>query len=434
MNRNCKVQSSRFKVQGSRLTLNFELGTRNSRPRRAFTLTELLITIAIITLLAGLGLSALGGATQLAREQRTQAMIDKIDQFIRERHEEYRTRAVPIKMPTAAPYPPFYSLPIYSNKQGGSAQSRANAMLRLTALHALMRMELPDRRTDVVNYSSTPYSPELSGVSSFVSLSTPMFSGASVSFYMPSAALQRTYFRMAVKALGGNPNASTTFTVLDKWTPENENAECLYLIIASMRDGDKQALDYFASDEIGDTDEDGMKEIIDGWGTPITFLRWAPGYCEQPGLDGEPGVINVDDDNNGVTDDVTEYGWTGSDDLQFVVQTFQTRNAARAPDPFDPARVHPRWDPNPKNDPYALFPLILSAGPDRQYDIKLGFTSPPPTTPFRYAVPPSGFPNDPYFDSQGAYSEPQLGTPLDEDGDGELNFTDNLSNHAQQAQ
>lgn len=386
--------------------------------RRGFTLTELLITIAIISLLAVLGLSALGGATEMAREQRTQAMIDKIDQFIRERYEDYRTRAVPIKMPNdPAANPPFYGM--YRDARNQIALSRANAMLRLTAQRALMRMELPDRRTDIVNFTTSPYSPEVPGASPAVNLWDK-----SKPYYMASATLQNTYFRAAVRALGGNPNSSATYTVLDRWTAEYEGAECLYLIIAAMRDGDKLALDYFASDEIGDTDEDGMKEIIDGWRTPITFLRWAPGYCEQPGRDSLPGIASIDDDNNGTTDDITEYGWPGSDDAEFLVKTFQTRNAARAPDPFDPARVDPRWGTSP---PYALHPLILSAGPNRKYDIKLAFTS---GASFRCAANPSGFPNDPYFNSQAAYSEPQLGTPLDDDSDGELNFSDNLSNHA----
>src|SRR5687768_14126159 len=61
--------------------------------RSAFTLTELLITITIITILSGLGLSAYTGAIDLARDQRTRAMIDKIDTLIMERYEGYRTRA-----------------------------------------------------------------------------------------------------------------------------------------------------------------------------------------------------------------------------------------------------------------------------------------------------------------------------------------------------
>jgi prepilin-type N-terminal cleavage/methylation domain-containing protein len=51
-------------------------------PRPAFTLMELLVVMMIMTLLAGLALSAMAGATEAAREQRTRAIIAKIDQLI----------------------------------------------------------------------------------------------------------------------------------------------------------------------------------------------------------------------------------------------------------------------------------------------------------------------------------------------------------------
>src|SRR3954471_8821726 len=76
---------------------------RSSLPRLAFTLTELLIVIAIIAILSGLGLSAYSGATQMAREQRTRSQINKIDQLVAERYEGYRTRAVPIKNTAGTP-------------------------------------------------------------------------------------------------------------------------------------------------------------------------------------------------------------------------------------------------------------------------------------------------------------------------------------------
>src|SRR5262245_53093415 len=117
--------------------------------RRAFTLAELMIVIAIIAILAGLGFAAMNGATNLAREHRTGAQIAKIDQLIGERYEGYRTRAVPVKILN----------PLDPNRQPifyASQPSRDNALLRLLALRALMRMELPDRRTDIVNYFSNP--------------------------------------------------------------------------------------------------------------------------------------------------------------------------------------------------------------------------------------------------------------------------------------
>src|SRR5882724_4378855 len=147
--------------------------------RSAFTLTELLIVMTIIALLSGLGLSAMSGATNLARQQRAASMITKIDHLIGERYEGYRTRAVPIRIPP------------------GSMTSRGAALARLNALRELMRMELPDRRSDIINFATTTPSLQLS-----------------VTGIAP-AALQKSYFRTAVRAMGGSPanlaNWSSTF-------------------------------------------------------------------------------------------------------------------------------------------------------------------------------------------------------------------------------
>jgi len=94
-----------------------------------------------------------------------------------------------------------------------------------------------------------------------------------------------------------------------------ESAECLYMIVEKSG-FDPDALEFFRSDEIGDVDGDTKPEFLDGWGRPIAFLRWAPGFTSP----------------------------------------IQKADAVNSPDPLDPARKDPTA--------YALVPLIYSAGPD----------------------------------------------------------------------
>ncbi|MFV2070511.1 MAG: hypothetical protein ACC645_26385, partial [Pirellulales bacterium] len=89
----------------------------------------------------------------------------------------------------------------------------------------------------------------------------------------------------------------------------------------------------------------------------------------------------------------------------------------------------------PARQTFALYPLVFSAGKDKIYDIVTERTG----TPIHYANPPStGTPgdlnllNDPFLvipKTSGGDYDKQLGTPLDGNGDGELNYFDNITNH-----
>ena len=277
------------------------------RSRSSFTLVELLMVIAIIGLLASSIMFAMWNVMEDTKRSRTESQIARINALLMEKYESYQTRAVPIKVPPGTP-------------------PRAAAIMRLNAIRELMRMEMPDRITDVTD-------------------------PARVLSSAPSS--WRTYRRQSVAT----------------WSDTNQGAECLYLILRNMRDADTSALDFFNENEVGDVDGDGMLEILDGWGKPIDFLRWAPGFSEMPGPDGGWGVTGVDDDGDGVTDNSTEAAWPGSDDIASP-SLLQTRNVHVAPDPFDPLRLDSRWtDPTPGNEPFALYPLIFSAGEDGIYDI-----------------------------------------------------------------
>jgi prepilin-type N-terminal cleavage/methylation domain-containing protein len=271
------------------------------RPRPAFTLVELLVVITIITILASTAMFALYGVREDARERRARAQIAKLNELIMERWESYRTRAMPVSIP-AGTHP------------------RAAAARRLNALRELMRMELPDRVTDLYLRNAAGDWFETTSVGN----PAAFFATTPVGLTAPPSAWLAYQRRIIANAARGKT-----------WTELHEHAECLYMILAGIRDADTTGLEWFDESEIGDADGDGMFEILDPWGKPIYFLRWAPGYVS---------------------------------DLQDPRR--------REPDPFDPLRVDPRWanntDANPNtqlDDPFALYPLIYSGGRDREYGV-----------------------------------------------------------------
>ena len=307
---------------------------RNRKHHTAFTLVELLIVMAFIALMAGAVSFAMFGVLEDAKGQRTKAQIAKIDQFLMDRWDSYRSRSVPF----INPIPP------------GTSPAQA-ASVRLLALRELMRIELPDRQTD---------------------LSDPPV-------WVKPTATYKSYLRK----------------VRPTWTQDFEGSECLYLIMSSIQEGSGRAIDFFVPSEIGDLDRDGMREILDAWGNPIDFLRWAPGFGRLP--PGNLGFMSARQRPPDVFPDATQA------------------------DEFDPFRVDMRWkDANPVNDPFLLFPLVYSAGSDGIADIFRGT--------IRYARinndPYSPFNNDPYFGDPNNTSMQPIGTVLNGSG-----YADNIHNH-----
>ena len=368
--------------------------------RRGFTLTELLVVMMVLAILAALTVAALAGAVNDARAARTRTVINKIDQLISERWEGYRTRSVRVVLPSGTP-------PTAANF----------ALARLLSIRELQRLELPDQISDLCTANERVT--DLAGDSDLDAIVAINDVQRALLGIVPSVTIG--YKRLAERSIEGDPAVTTD----DRpWTTANQGAECLYLILAVMKDGDKSAIDYFSTDEIGDVDGDGMKEILDGWGQPITFFRWPAGYTrEQPGADFYCGQANTDDNSNSATDDLLEYMTPGSDDFLWTA-TEQTRDTSVAPDPFDPLKVDPRWaNVDPGSRPYALRPLILSAGPDKSYDIVSNQLDAMDTA--------NGMANDPYsIRTTQPYNRvnPLPGTPQDTDGDGGI-AGDNITNH-----
>lgn len=311
--------------------------TRSSRNvARGFTLVELLVVLIIIAILGTVIMFAMFSAQEAARAAKTKNVISKLNMLVMQRFESYINRRVPI--------------PSGRNRiEQSTFQFR-----RLQALRELMRMEMPDRWTDVKDNPITG---------------------------IQRPAVNRTYLRRISAANNGSGvNDGDAF----------QGAECLYLIIAHGTD-DADALTHFSQSDVGDADGDGLPEFLDGWGRPISFIRWPAGF----------------------------------------VSPRQSRDAAKEFDQFNPYRVIPDRPNPPNNVPrqFALFPLIYSGGPDRKYDLGVGAeSSGGNAVAIHYSTAANPLPYvDPYVPLPSGNA--QVGQPNDNDGDGSLDHGDNIHNH-----
>jgi prepilin-type N-terminal cleavage/methylation domain-containing protein len=362
-----------------------------------FTLIELLVVMAIISLLSAAMLVALTELQATTKVRRCQQQIKKIDQLIMRRWDELLHKPLAIQFNSLGPTPPQLNI-------------KARKLQILIARRELMRLEMPERITDITD-------------------DPVVFPGG---FQMQLPATTATFRRKSIynAALG------------NIWTEQNQGAECLYLILSVMQDRDSSALDFFFPAEIGDTDGDGMLEILDGFYQPIGFLRWAPGISNRTGIDGRWGIANTDDDNDGTLDNGSEATFLGSDDYRSF-SDIQKVNAADSPDATDMGAADYRlFDTNPSNDPFNLFPLIMSAGRDGSFGT-YGFGVNPGVAGFRYRATvdttgtapqalqtatgsSSAFPYDPYVEHADSNTEGFSYTfgAFVHDG-----MTDNISNH-----
>ncbi|MEN6405313.1 MAG: type II secretion system protein [Thermoguttaceae bacterium] len=276
-----------------------------------FTLVELLVTITIIGILAGMVLGVLRSARETGRESATKATIAKLNNIIMTRYESYLTRRVPVAIPAGT-------------------NPKTAAQIRLDSVRDLMRMEMPDCVSDIL---SGPYS------------SYSWCTGAgSITSCIPEPTLHSMY---------------KSYEPTDEVCP---SAQCLYLIVSI---GNPEAMEQFHQNEIGTvsgTISNGSTVtrpvFIDGWGRPIMWFRCAPGYsnCPANGFNGASEIQSgvATDTDVDISSDSGVARWKAS-------STPGKKTLLADHDPFDPR----------KSDlsAFQLFPLIYSAGPDGQYGL-----------------------------------------------------------------
>lgn len=287
--------------------------------RAAFTLVELMTVLIIVSILSSLSLAGLGLSRQRAKAIRTETTIRKIHEVVMPHYERYLGRN---NLPQDR-NPNFFGPEAVGFRDLPEVvQARYTRLIKARRVQAI---ELPDDWRDLAATLRDPtWAPGNSPLDQNLACETAI-----------SRRLRGTFATANVD-------------------PSNADAECLWAIVMRGGFGDPGIIGHFREDEFGDTNGNGFPEFIDGWGRPIRFLRWAPGFVSryQP----QPRTSTSAD--------------------------------TRSHDVFDTAGV----DPLALN---TLYPLIFSGGPNGQPDIQHRLS--PLATGIRY--PAVAF--DPYFATRG---------------------------------
>lgn len=347
-------------------------------PRRGMTLVELLVAILIIAILGALVIGVAAVAGETARESRTRNMVDRLHTLVMEHMDTYKNRRIKLS--------PTVEQTISQNNSLIDRQKReAIAEARLYAVREMMLSEMPDRWSDVL-LSPVP--------------SSPSVNDGLAPLYLPQrTSLSNVYLRRYQQLVGRENtitgNRNTRADILS-----NQGAECLYLLV-TLATADGEARTLFHESNIGDTDGDGAPEFLDGWGHPIEFLRWAPGFDSEI----QSNANELDNPLSGTSQEA----WF--------------KAASGDHDPYDMFRTH--------SVAFRMVPLIYSGGRDEEF----GYFPTDEYVPWpltqSFSVSGNRFPYlqpalDPYVKARvdGTSKLAYLGTD-----NGEKTATDNIHNH-----
>jgi len=357
---------------------------RDTSPRNAFSLVELLVVIAIIGILAGLAFAVLGQTGQSAREAATKSGILVIQRILDDRIRGFEN--ITQQMALADPDQPMKPELREFRKRVLEFRTRYNAAYPMATLpaepspvaeiyvrKALFKAAFPQREEDLYG---------MDGVSDFENAPNTYLDDSPLLARMWNSA-SSSWSPDSWKAKDLTARAADPSNVTDD--DRAESAELLYLVLTS---GDvlglpPSDLDGIDQNLIGDTDNDGNLELMDGWGKSLQFYNWPTRFFKANGVNytatdyaqasilvsgipnstapaAQVAMMNrdVEDNTSALTRMCTLQG------IPFYFSSaFSLSGRPRQCQAFSAAWFHDR-------DCYSV-PLIVSAGPDGSYGMEL---------------------------------------------------------------
>lgn len=306
--------------------------------RGGFTLVELIVVVAIMSVLAALVASAVMRFAGQQQEENSKTTIAKAyGQLIR----QWRA-TIELAQQEANPSG-LNKLPQGLMVLAGNDPFRAKVIWTKLRLRQLFPM----------NYAEIQSGPSFG----------PSYSGLDAALAPPDS------YQKALAGYSGSTH-----------DPKTESAACLLIALTARANKGKELnQEDFSNLEIKDTDGDGVPELVDGWARPIRFYRWPTGCADVDALN--PGDLGSatslqtrfrdPQDSDGLLLQTTtgSDGWYGSTQrTDFEQQCHVVANPA-----FPPPPLHS----------FYLIPVIVSAGADG----KFGIQQPSPGAPDPMTVP-----------------------------------------------
>ncbi len=329
-----------------------ELGAERPGLRLGFTLTELLVVMAIIGIILAFLLTAAQDARRRAEEDATLAIITKLAGGINDRLDALlQTRPDPnwAHFYLSAIYPngsPMVPLPASFTTPSPPSTTRAQVF----AWYDFLKSEIPDvffiQINDPhykVNFAGVPYPgppgagtgydsvilplgnsiPNNPTANSFgdcnPSYSTSTGTGILGASYYAAAGIYKNLGYLpqgydgvdnggvlglvddwgeGVISSGPNANSAQVLANLNAHQQHTARSEMLYALLVEGQGplGSVFNRDDFTDKEVRDTDGDGLPEFVDAWGQPLQFFRWPVLYHS----DFQRGQVIIDDTTTGL--------------------------------------------------------------------------------------------------------------------------------------
>jgi prepilin-type N-terminal cleavage/methylation domain-containing protein len=328
----------------------------HQKSKTAFTLVEVLVVIVILSIMGAMVTTAVSGVTTTAKQSRTKTIISIVDSVLAEHYANLKYRQLPVEIPDM-----FTDVNDGAGEVGLEVLAGEAARVRLMMIRDLQRMEIPDRLSDITTAPSAMYAATnqvlIDNSDNVINTRDQKNQRRimDVTWFSPFATYQNGFDTDNIPsrlAAYRNRMPAGLFSTPEstKRALANQGAECLYLIMATSFVGGSPALEAIPAANIGDTDNDGLQEILDGWGNPLGFIRWPIGYADPE--------LSID---KTIPDEFDLF----RSDYAYTMVPGSISSTAGAYDVYTGSN----YRNNKTIKPWSMRPLVFSAGPDGGYGI-----------------------------------------------------------------